>query len=46
MQYDNVQPGLPVGKYELTVKDVPVKGSWSISFYNEQGYFQKNDPYV
>ena len=42
-QYYNIQPNLPVGNYELTVKDVPVKGFWSISLYNEQGYFQKND---
>ena len=42
-QYINVQPDLPVGKYELTVKDVPVKGFWSISLYNEKGYFQQND---
>lgn len=42
-QYYNIQPNLPVGKYELTVKDVPVKGFWSISLYNEQGYFQQND---
>lgn len=42
-QYVNVQPNLPVGKYELTVKDVPVKGFWSISLYNEKGYFQQND---
>ncbi len=41
--YVNVQPDLPVGKYELTVKDVPVKGFWSISLYNAKGYFQKND---
>jgi len=41
-QYINVQPNLPVGKYELTVKDVPVKGFWSISLYNEAGYFQAN----
>tara|TARA_R110002110_G_C13463031_1_gene718524 strand:- start:2905 stop:3930 length:1026 start_codon:yes stop_codon:yes gene_type:complete len=40
--YYNVQPDLPVGEYELTVKDVPVKGFWSISLYNEQGYFQEN----
>lgn len=25
-QYDNIEPKLPVGNYELTVKDVPVKG--------------------
>jgi hypothetical protein len=42
-QYVNVQPDLPVGKYELTVKDVPVKGFWSISLYNAKGYFQQND---
>ena len=41
--YENIQPNLPVGKYELTVKDVPVSGFWSISLYNEKGYFQKND---
>jgi hypothetical protein len=41
--YINVQPNLPVGEYELTVKDVPVQGFWSISLYNEKGYFQKND---
>lgn len=32
------------GVYKLTLKDVPVDGFWSISLYNEQGYFQKN-PY-
>ena len=42
-QYINVEPNLTVGKYELTVKDVPVKGFWSISLYNAKGYFQKND---
>jgi len=42
-QYINVQPDLPVGEYELTVKDVPVKGFWSISLYNAKGYFQQND---
>lgn len=41
--YVNVQPNLPVGKYELQVKDVPVKGFWSISLYNAEGYFQQND---
>lgn len=30
------------GDYTLTVKDVPVKGFWSISIYNKDGYFQKN----
>ncbi|MGB7757052.1 MAG: DUF1254 domain-containing protein [Salinisphaera sp.] len=41
--YVNVQPDLPVGKYELTVKNVPVQGFWSISLYNAKGYFQQND---
>ncbi len=41
--YINVQPDLPVGEYEVTVKDVPVKGFWSISLYNEKGYFQQNE---
>ena len=27
----------------LTVKDVPVDGFWSISVYNAEGYFEKND---
>lgn len=42
-QYVYVQPDLPVGEYELTVRDVPVKGFWSISLYNAKGYFQQND---
>ena len=29
-------------KYKLTVKDVPVDGFWSISVYNKEGYFEKN----
>jgi hypothetical protein len=27
----------------LTVKDVPVDGFWSISVYDDKGFFQKND---
>src|SRR4051812_4706567 len=37
--YINVEPGLPVGEYVLTVPDVPVDGFWSISLYNAEGYF-------
>ncbi len=37
--YINVDPGLPVGEYTLTVRDVPVDGFWSISVYNADGYF-------
>jgi hypothetical protein len=29
--------------YRLTVKDVPVDGFWSISVYNKEGFFEKND---
>lgn len=28
--------------YKLGVKDVPVDAFWSVSVYNEQGYFEKN----
>ena len=41
--YINVNPGLPVGEYELTVKDVPVDGFWSISVYNADGYFEPSE---
>jgi hypothetical protein len=28
--------------YRLNVRDVPVDGFWSVSLYNAEGYFQKN----
>ena len=42
-RYVSVEPGLPVGEYRLTVRDVPVDGFWSISLYNAEGFFQAND---
>jgi hypothetical protein len=43
--YLNVTPSKNDGNtvYRLDVKDVPVDGFWSISLYNAEGYFQKND---
>ncbi len=42
--YNNVFPKANDGKtvHKLTVRDVPVDGFWSISIYNEKGYFEKN----
>lgn len=40
--YLNVEPGLPVGEYKITVGDVPVDAFWSISMYNQGGYFEPN----
>lgn len=41
--YLPVTPGLPVGHYALTVRDVPVRAFWSVSVYDAHGYFVKND---
>jgi len=43
--YLNVTPSRNDGTtvYRLLVKDVPVNGFWSVSVYNAEGYFQKNE---
>ncbi|WP_413991102.1 DUF1254 domain-containing protein [Labrys okinawensis] len=43
--YLNVTPAENDGTtvYTLKVKDVPVDGFWSISLYNAQGYYEKNE---
>ncbi len=47
--YLNIEPGLPVGEYKIHVPaDVPVNAFWSVSLYNEEGFFERNshDSYV
>ena len=41
--YLNINPNLPVGEYQITAKDVPVDAFWSVSVYDKDGYFKKND---
>jgi hypothetical protein len=43
--YLNVVPKENDGKivHKLTVKDVPIDAFWSISVYNKEGYFEKNE---
>lgn len=40
--YIGVDPGLPPGNYELTLRDVPVDAFWSVSVYNAEGFFEAN----
>ena len=42
-RYVSVDPGGVSGDYKLTVRDVPVDGFWSISVYNADGFFERND---
>jgi len=43
--YLNVTPANNDGTtiYKLNVKDVPVDGFWSVSLYNAEGYYEKNE---
>jgi len=43
--YLNVTPANNDGTtvYRLNVKDVPVDGFWSVSLYNAEGYYEKNE---
>lgn len=43
--YEGFEPAENDGQtaYELTIRDVPVDGFWSVSLYNKAGYFEKND---
>ncbi len=40
--YESREPGLPVGRYTITAKDVPVDGFWSITVYGRDGFLHKN----
>lgn len=42
--YQSFYPPKNDGKtaYRLTLRDVPVDGFWSVSLYNDKGFFQKN----
>lgn len=43
--YLNITPKSNDGKtvYKLDVKEVPVDGFWSVSLYNAEGYYEKNE---
>jgi hypothetical protein len=41
--YFGADPNLPPGRYELVFNDVPVDAFWSVSVYNERGFFEPND---
>jgi hypothetical protein len=40
--YVGVEPNAGPGDYALTLSDVPVDAFWSISVYNAEGFFEKN----
>ena len=41
--YESREPGLPVGRYTITAKDVPVEAFWSITVYGHDGFLHKNE---
>ena len=41
--YEAVNPNLPVGGYQITVKEVPVDAFWSVTVYNKEGFLEKNE---
>ncbi len=41
--YEGGAPAERSGVYTMTIHDVPVDGFWSVSVYNAQGYFERND---
>jgi len=41
--YIGADPKVPPGDYELVFKDVPVEAFWSVSIYNERGFFEPNE---
>lgn len=41
--YLNIEPGLPVGRYQLTIADVPDDASWSITAYSKNGSPEPGD---
>jgi hypothetical protein len=41
--YIGVDPNVPPDDYELVFNDVPVDAFWSVSIYNERGFFEPNE---